>query len=199
MSPPKPTRSTRKRKSCKRYNVVGDAHALTFNCFHRQPFLDRDRCRNWLIDSIRRAQQLHEFDVWAYCVMPEHFHMLIWPRQPGYDISVILKSIKLSMAKKAVSFVRREAPAFLKRMTDRQPSGRLCYRFWQRGGGYDRNLNEPKAIHHHIDYIHNNPVRRGLCERAEDWPWSSAADYAGIRKGPLPLQLESLPPLVEFA
>jgi putative transposase len=199
MSGQKPTPSTGKRKACKRYNVAGDAHGLTFNCFRRQAFLNRDRCRNWLIDAIQRAQRLHCFDVWAYCIMPEHFHMLIWFRQPGYDVSDILKSIKLSVAKQAVSFVRREAPAFLKRMTDRQPNGRLCYRFWQRGGGYDRNLSESKAIYQQIDYIHNNPVRRGLCERAEDWLWSSAADYVGIRKGPLPLQLESLPPLVEFS
>jgi putative transposase len=29
-------------------------------------------------------------------------------------------------------------------------------------------------------YIHNNPVRRGLVTRAEDWPWSSAAAWAGM-------------------
>lgn len=199
MSLPKPTSSTRKRKTCKRYDVAGDAHGLTFNCYHRRAFLDRDRCRNWLIAAIQRAQQLHGFDVWAYCVMPEHVHLLIWPRKPDYKISDILNSIKFSVAKRGVAFVKKEAPAFLKQMSDRQPSGRLCYRFWQRGGGYDRNLNESRAIYQQIEYIHNNPVRRGLCERAEDWFWSSAADYAGVQKGPLALQLESLPPLVEFS
>jgi putative transposase len=130
--------------------------------------------------------------------MPEHVHILIWPRKPDYDISNILKSIKLSVAKQAVSFVRSESPGFLKHNTDRQPSGRVCYRFWQRGGGYDRNLFETEAIHQQIDYIHQNPVRRNLCERAEDWHWSSAADHARIRTGPLSVQLESLPPIVEL-
>ena len=78
-------------------------------------------------------------------------------------------------------------------MLDRQPNGNEHYRFWQRGGGHDRNLNEPKAIWAQIEYIHNNPVRRGLCRRPEAWPWSSAADYAGTGKGPLTLDLESLP------
>jgi putative transposase len=199
MNRPKSNPPSQKRKTCKRYNVAGDAHGLTFNCFHRQPFLGKDRSRKWLIDAIRRAQRLRHFDVWAYCIMPEHFHLLLWPTEPDYEISDILNSIKQSVAKSALSFVRKEAPTFLKHMADRQPNGKLCHRFWQRGGGYDRNFSESKAIYHEIDYIHNNPVRRGLCERREDWVWSSAADYAGIRKGPLALQLESLPERVEFS
>jgi hypothetical protein len=48
--------------------------------------------------------------------------------------------------------------------------------FWQRGGGYDRNLTEPRTIWAEIASIHANPVRRGLCESATDWPWSSARE-----------------------
>jgi hypothetical protein len=40
--------------------------------------------------------------------------------------------------------------------------------------------------------MHNNPVRRGLCVKPEHWLWSGAADYAGIRVGPLRLDQESL-------
>jgi putative transposase len=188
-----------KRKTCKRYNLVGHAHALTFTCFRRQAFLSKDRSRAWLIDAIGRAQQKHAFDLWAYCLMPEHAHILVWPTRASYDVSDILNSIKQSVAKRALLFVHREAPAFLTRMEDRQPNGRTCHRFWQRGGGYDRNLFEPQAISQQIDYIHANPVRRGLCTRPEDWVWSSAADYAGLRQGPAALQRESLPVIGEFA
>jgi putative transposase len=81
-------------------------------------------------------------------------------------------------------------------MEDQQPNGEVSYRFWQRGGGYDRNLFEPATIFEEIDYFHNNPVRRGLCLKPEDWFWSSAADYAGIRVGPLRIDRESLPVIV---
>lgn len=43
-----------------------------------------------------------------------------------------------------------------------------------------------------IAYIHNNSARRGLCARPEDWLWTGAADYAGVRIGPLRLDRESL-------
>jgi len=181
------------RQTRKVYNDIGHAHALTFSCFHRRPFLSKDRSRTWFVEAVDRAQQLHRFHVWAYVIMPEHVHMLIWPTELEYGVSDILSSIKQSVAKRAVLHVRKAAPSFLRQMEDRQPNGATHYRFWQRGGGYDRNIVEPTTIHWQIEYFHQNPVRRRLCEKAEDWYWSSAADFAGLREGPLRIDRESLP------
>jgi hypothetical protein len=46
--------------------------------------------------------------------------------------------------------------------------------FWQKGGGFDRNLWNAKAIHDSIRYIEANPIRSRLVGVAEAWPWSSA-------------------------
>ena len=183
-------------KTCKRLNDPGHAHALTFSCFRRQPFLSKDGSRQWLVEAVDRAREKHHFHVWAYVIMPEHAHLLIWPTEVQYDISEILNSIKQSVAKRSLIHVRRYAPAFLSRMEDRQPNCQRHYRFWQRGGGYDRNVVEPATAFQQIEYIHNNPVRRGLCSKPEDWPWSGAAEYAGLRTGPLRLDRESLPVIV---
>ncbi len=78
-------------------------------------------------------------------------------------------------------------------MLDRQPNGDEHYLFWQRGGGYDRNVTEPRTVWLEIDYLHANPVRRNLCERPEEWSWSSAADYTGQKSGLLTIDFESLP------
>jgi putative transposase len=169
---------------------------LTFSCFQRRPFLSKDGSRKWLIEAIDRARTKHAFHVWAYVIMPEHAHLLLWPTRPTYDISDILNSIKQSVSKRALLFVRRAAPKFLRWMEDRQPNGETHHRFWQRGGGYDRNVVEPATAHQEIEYIHNNPIRRGLCDRPEDWHWSSAADYAGVRIGPLTINPESFPAVV---
>jgi putative transposase len=58
---------------------------------------------------------------------------------------------------------------------------RIRRRFWQPGGGYDRNITSIEALRAMIDYIHANPVRRGLVARPEDWEWSSARWYRGLR------------------
>jgi REP-associated tyrosine transposase len=186
------------RKTCRRYNDPGHAHALTFSCYRRQPFLSKDGSRRWLIEAIERARVKHGFHIWAYVVMPEHAHLLLWPTGPDYDISEILRSIKQSVANKALTYVRRVAPGFLGQMEDRQPNGAIHYRFWQRGGGYDRNVVEPETVHRQVDYLHHNPVRRGLCAKPEEWFWSSAADYVGARVGPLKIDRETLPRLVEM-
>ena len=163
----------------------------------KQP-LSKDRSRQWLVDAVGKARGEHLFHVWAYVIMPEHAHFLLWPTQPVYDISDVLKAIKQSVTQKALLYVKSEARWFLPAMADRQPSGEVSHRFWQRGGGYDRNLFEPKAIWMEIDYLHANPVRRALCEKPEDWYWSSAADHAGVRQGPLRIDKVSLPLLPIF-
>jgi len=97
------------------------------------------------------------------------------------------------VALKAVNFVRREAPQFASQMEDRQPNGQTALRFWQRGGGYDRNLYTSKEVWEKIEYIHNNPVSRGLVGSPDEYRWSSAADYEGVRPGAIPINLELLP------
>ncbi|MGO9146978.1 MAG: hypothetical protein ACLQDF_11475 [Desulfomonilia bacterium] len=65
----------------------------------------------------------------------------------------------------------------LNRLCIKRKDGRREFRFWQAGGGYDRNIENPKTLIQMIDYIHQNPVRRGLVEQAADWKWSSASWY----------------------
>ena len=181
------------RKTCRRINETGHAHALTFSCFRRQPFLNKDRSRLWLVDAIERARERHLFDLWAWVIMPEHAHILICPREREYSISSILTTIKQSVAKRSMLYVRQRAPAFLAKMEDRQPNGNVSHRFWQRGGGYNRNVFDAAVIWAEIAYFHANPVRRGLCERPLDWEWSSAREAERPATGRLRLNLDSLP------
>lgn len=181
------------RKACRRYNDVGQAHGLTFSCFQRRPFLKSGRACPWMADAIELARRKHDFDLWAYVFMPEHVHLLIVPNRAEYDVSAILSTMKQSISKRAILWVKDNAPGFLPRMTERRPGGRSTLRFWQAGGGYDRNLWSPRYIWETIEYIHDNPVRRGLCDVPVDWEWSSAAAYAGKRDGPLVIDMGSLP------
>ena len=62
----------------------------------------------------------------------------------------------------------------VQQLTVQERPGKFCFRFWQEGPGFDRNLFSPAAIASSIDYIHMNPVKRGLCQSAVDFKWSSA-------------------------
>src|SRR5437899_5622685 len=110
--------------------------------------------------------------------MTEHLHLLVHPNQPVYQIAAILKAIKEPVGRKAIRHLVELAPEWLPRVTRRR--GKRTERlFWQSGGGYDRNVVEPKTVQFMIDYLHLNPVRRGLVARPVDWKWSSARFYEG--------------------
>jgi len=121
------------RKKCHRYNIPGHAHELTFSCYKRRAFLTDDTFRLYLVESIIRAKSIHQFDLWAYVFMPEHVHLLIWPRNQIYSISEILLSIKQSVSRKALLYLRKYNPQKLKLMETGQKH--TLYRFWQDGGG----------------------------------------------------------------
>ena len=146
-----------------------------------------------MIDAIRLTCETHDLDLWAYVIMPEHVHIVLHPRRDDYAISKILSTLKQPVSKRAILHVKQCLPSQLKLMTDRQPNGTTSLRFWQRGGGYDRNLWSPRHIWETSDYIHGNPVRRNLCDCDVDWPWSSARAYAGMNDGQLSIDSELLP------
>lgn len=70
---------------------------------------------------------------------------------------------------------------------------RSIFRFWQRGGGFDRNLFNDKAIDEGIHYIENTPVRSKLAEQANQYRWSSAWSIGGHEKFRPEINSSSLP------
>jgi putative transposase len=134
-------------------------------------------CR-WLGDAIKDSRKSLDFALWAFVFMPEHAHVIIYPKNVTYEIPAILKAIKEPVGRSAVSYLAQHSPEWLPRIT-RQRGTRTERLFWQSGGGFDRNIWEPRALLSMIDYIHMNAVRRGLVARSIDWRWSSAGWFEG--------------------
>ena len=148
-----------------------------------------------MLDALQLARDQGQYDLWAYVIMPEHVHVVLLPHS-GEKISAILTTLKQSVSKKALHWLRENRPEFLPKLEDVQPNGRRHARFWQRGGGYDRNLRTIADIHERTEYIHNNPVRRRLVEQAADWPWSSARAWETGVDEPIGIDRHSLPALM---
>ena len=186
-----------KKKPCKRYDIPGHSHELTFSCYHNQPFLANPEYCDEVIRAIKLAKLKHQFDLWAYVLMPEHVHILIYPRTPEYSIPKILKSIKQPVSQTVIrSLKQNDTQSFLAKMktTDKARP----YRFWQAGGGYDRNFDSLDAISKAIDYIHNNPVKKGLVAEPCEWKYSSYNAWQNDGKGMLNVDIYSFP-LVQHA
>jgi putative transposase len=180
------------RKTCKRWDERFDAHFLTCSCLRRQPFFSGRQSPQWFLDAVGAARDRGLFELWGFVIMPEHAHLVILPAE-AVTISRILWAIKRPVGKVCLQWVKTNSPSFLQRFADVWPNGKVTHHFWERGGGYDRNLRSTHDVHEKIDYSHNNPVERGLVQRAEDWPWSSARAWADGTDVPIRIDRETLP------
>ncbi|MGD9790242.1 MAG: transposase [Phycisphaerales bacterium] len=173
------------RKTMRRRETDGGARFLTFSCDHRQPLLAREGVRDLFSACLKAARERHGFDLFAWVVMPEHVHLLIRPI-PETTVETILRSLKIAVARRVLSM----APTLLPFQPEIAPTadgsctaaGRRP-RFWQPGGGFDRNVRDEFEFFRTVHYIHHNPVERGLATRPEDYPWSSVRWWTAVREG----------------
>lgn len=170
-------RSQRHRKTIRHFHQPGDFHELTFSVYRRLPLLTNDDWRRQLSRSIDQANQEESMQLVAFVFMPEHLHLLVYPTRPQPDLGLYLARIKQPSSKQIKQLLEEARSPLIAKLTVRERPGKFCFRFWQEGPGFDRNLFTADAIAASIDYIHNNPVTRGLCQRAIDWKWSSARYY----------------------
>ena len=178
------------RRTHQSQNTPGEAHYLTFSCFQKRDFLSRDRTRLYFIEALKRARIFHKFDLWAYVIMSNHVHLLLFPRGTTYDMADIESSLKLDVSRRALAYLRQHNPEGLRRLATGQQH--TPYRFWMSGNGYDVNISSYDAAREIAAYIHNNPVRAGICEDPEEWEWSSAREWAEEGSGHLRIDRDSL-------
>ena len=168
------------RKRVKHFHEPGDFHELTFSCYRRLPLLTNDAWRRYLACSIDDALTAEAFHLLAFVFMPEHVHLLVWPTRSNTSVKSIsrfLAAAKVRSSQQIKRELQLSGSRLLQRLTIRERPGRTVFRFWQEGPGYDRNLQTESSVMAAIEYIHMNPVRRGLVDRITLWKWSSARWY----------------------
>ena len=135
----------------RRFHENGYIYFVTNVRYKRQTLLVADI--DLLENTLDACKSRCGFDLIAWVVMPDHFHLVIDPGET--HISTILQRIKMSFA---AQYRKRQG----------MQSGRVWQnRFW------DHIIRSQEDMNRHIDYIHFNPVKHGLAGRPVDWPHSS--------------------------
>ncbi|HYW67881.1 MAG TPA: transposase [Candidatus Dormibacteraeota bacterium] len=167
-------------KGLKRYYGRGHLHFLTFSCYRRLPLLKMVRPRQLFVRELARVRAEFGFLLVGYVVMPEHVHLLISEPKKGTP-STVLQMLKQRVSQK-LRKKRRNVSA--KQLQLAFPEARENPRsFWQ-ARFYDFNVYANGKKREKLEYMHRNPVTRGLVEHPRDWPWSS---WAFCTKGELGL------------
>lgn len=144
-----------------RFQQTRQLHFITFICYHRKPYLASATACELFERTLERVRRWYGFYINAYVVMPEHVHFLMSEPERG-SVAVAIQ--------------------MLKQITSRNAPARQAGPFWQRRY-YDLNIWSEKKFLEKMRYIHENPVRRGLVERPEDWEWSSFRRLATGEEG----------------
>lgn len=162
------------RKVLDRWRVELEREMITEPEYRRkiERYLDgsagRCRLRDERIAGMVEGTLLHfdsrKYKLIAYVVMPNHVHLLLRPLE-NTPLSAIMHSIK--------SYTAHRANAMLGRTGS----------FWSREY-FDRFIRDHDHLLKTIDYIHNNPVKAGLCRRPADWRFSSAYGRTGTAGDP---------------
>jgi putative transposase len=144
---------------------TGQTYMVTSATGERRELFRNERWARLLIDILYHyrgtAYLLHGF-----VIMPDHIHILLTPK---------------TSLEKAVQFIKG---GFSYRATKELGSN---MEVWQKGFS-DHRIRDAGDYLLHVDYIRRNPVRKKLCERAHEYPYSSTA--GGIELDPVPQGLK---------
>jgi putative transposase len=164
-----------------RYYDPGQLQFITSSVYRRTPVFKSPRfCREFvrILDALRSE---FGFGIIGWVLMPEHFHLLLKP-EPADSTSLIIQQLKQRTGFSILNMLRenRRYPWCQRMLLGfRLPEtvhDRAQNRVWQRRF-YPFNVYSEKKRLEKLNYMHGNPVQRGLVTSPDQWLWSSWRFY----------------------
>jgi putative transposase len=139
-----------------RYQQSGQFHFLTVSCYRSMPLLNSSKAYAIFEQELERIHLRYGFVIAGYVLMPEHVHLLT-NESSIFSLALVLQVLKQQTSRKLKSSERSQ--------------------YWQRRHSDFNVYSEAKTIEK-LNYMHRNPVRRGLVVKPEDW--SSLTDTQSL-------------------
>ena len=159
----------------------GELQFITASTYRRTPIFLSDRFRRCFANRLEGVREKFRFLLVGWVLMPDHFHLLLQPHPPE-STPLIVKELKEETAKRILKTLKEnQQHAWCRKTLERMrlpPSvhDESHYRLWQRRF-YPFGVFSDKKYHEKLDYMHNNPVVRGLVQSPGEWTWSSWRFY----------------------
>lgn len=160
---------------------------VSFSVVYWIDVFTRDRYRQELLDSLRYCQEHKGLEVYAWCIMTNHVHLIIGTH--GEKMEVILGQMKGFTSKQFKKIIpeytkesRRKWMFWMMQRAGTKNGNNKDFQFWQQNN-HPIELFNTKIMEQKLNYIHQNPVVAGFVEHPEHWLWSSARDYYTTEPG----------------
>lgn len=166
-----------------RYKIFDSEHIffISSTIVEWTPIFTSEKYFQILIETLKFYQEHNNLKIYAYVIMPNHFHLII----SSDEISKTIASIKKYSAKRIIAELKADNRIdILEKLKDIKKDYKVTskHQVWQEGFHPQLILNE-EMLNQKINYIHYNPVKKGLVSEMEDWKFSSASDYLSDTKG----------------
>ncbi len=135
--------------------------------YNRKPILIKNI--SLLREAFKNAKQFFDFEIFAICVLPDHFHLILNPKDIN-EYPKIITAIKYYFSKR-FNNVGVETPTYSAKPTygykNKGEKG-----IWQRRY-FEHTIKDENDLYRQLDYIHYNPVKHSLVKAVKAWEYSS--------------------------
>ena len=129
---------------------------MTICTDNKEKLFDSEVGGKIIINELLRTAKDLRFRILCYCLMPDHLHVIVSPGESNLSLSKFLNVFK-----------GRTTAVFRERKD--------LKKIWQRSA-FDHVIRTEENLKGVIEYIRNNPVRKGIVENADDFPYSESFD-----------------------
>lgn len=162
-----------------RYRIYDPQQPHFFTCtiLHWIPVFTRPATVEIVLNSLRYLQE-DGLSVYAWVILENHLHLIAQSKQIGEDIarfkSFTARELIKHLEQQKVTRLLEQFSYYKKlHKHDRK------YQVWQEGS-HPQQIQNSMMMNQKVEYIHQNPVKRGYVDQAEHWCYSSARHYAGL-------------------
>ena len=172
-------------RAYKFHNTVG-LYFITFATVGWSDVFTRREYRDIFVESLRFCQNEKGLELFSWCIMSNHVHLIARAKE-GSLLQHIIRDLKKFTSKQIVKAIednphesRKEWLLAMYRQAGTQNSNNKIYQFW-RQDNKPIELYSAAVIDQKMGYIHNYPVEAGIVDKPEDYLYSSARDYIGVK------------------
>lgn len=151
---------------------------ITSSLVEGYPIFSNPLAAQVILDALEFIQNKRSTTVYAYVIMENHIHLIL----QNDHLPQIIQAFKSWTARSIVDLfsVNRHSYQLYKLRKSKKPSHNdSVHQLWQEGY-YPKQILSNQMMIQVIEYIHNNPVKRGFVDRPEDWRYSSVRNYLGM-------------------
>lgn len=163
-----------------RYRIYDEKapHFVTCTVLNWIPLFTRPATAAIVLDALNYRQKQAGWRIYGYVILENHLHLVI----QAEDLPAELPRFKSYTARKLIDYLlERRAEHLLKQLAFFRKAHKQDrdYQLWEEGSHPEVIENEA-VLRQKLDYIHQNPVKRGYVDDPAHWRYSSARNYAGL-------------------